>query len=203
MSQSIPVTPQAPKGASNTTKVVVATTVALAFISFYGTAASPVPVWHEISLAGSTLSESTYPVTGTYPDWGQGATASSTKTLLTNVSQLSSTTPVFQYYAYKAAYTDSSGNQYMMIPDGANVLPTGAVLTAQPLATSTGLSANDADTVVEVVINLLVGASRGGGNNTTLQGVSDSVNDSVSLRLTTPPNYVPAGTTATGYGPCQ
>ncbi len=39
MSQSIPVTPQAPKGASNTTKVVVATTVALTFITFWQAAA--------------------------------------------------------------------------------------------------------------------------------------------------------------------
>ena len=39
MSQSIPVTPQAPKGASNTTKVVVATTVALSFITFWQAAA--------------------------------------------------------------------------------------------------------------------------------------------------------------------
>jgi amino acid transporter len=39
MSQSIPVTPLAPKGASNTTKVVVATTVALTFITFWQAAA--------------------------------------------------------------------------------------------------------------------------------------------------------------------
>ncbi len=39
MSQSIPVTPQALKGASNTTKVVVATTVALTFITFWQAAA--------------------------------------------------------------------------------------------------------------------------------------------------------------------
>src|ERR1700733_14947464 len=39
MSQSIPVTPQTPKGASNTTKVVVATTVALTFITFWQAAA--------------------------------------------------------------------------------------------------------------------------------------------------------------------
>ncbi len=39
MSQSIPVTPQASKGASNTTKVVVATTVALTFITFWQAAA--------------------------------------------------------------------------------------------------------------------------------------------------------------------
>src|SRR6204780_4315962 len=39
MSQSIPVTPQASKGASNTTEVVVATTVALTFITFWKAAA--------------------------------------------------------------------------------------------------------------------------------------------------------------------
>ncbi len=177
----------------------------LVFLSFYGTSANPKPVWHHITFNASaaTLTDTTYPVTGTAPDWTQGTTSTATTTLLTNVAQLSSTTPVFRYYAYQSEYTDSSGNQYMLIPDGTNLVPGNSTPPNQPLATSSGLSASDAATTAEVVINLLVGSSSEVGLNTTLQSVDDSVTDAVSLRLTTPPDYVPSGSTATGYGPCQ
>jgi Tfp pilus assembly protein PilW len=176
----------------------------LVFISSYGTSASPVPVWHQITFNASTatLTDATYAVTGTSPDWGQGALATTT-TLLTNVAQLSSTIPVFQYYKYQPEYTDAGLNQYLMIPDGSNTVPISGATPNQPLATSSGLSAADGDTTVEVVINLLVGASAGTDHSTTLQSVSDPVTDTVSLRLTTPPDYAAAGTTPQGYGPCQ
>ena len=177
----------------------------LVFLSFSGTSANPVPVWHHIAFNSSaaTLTDTTYPVTGTAPDWSQGSSPTATTTLLTNVAQLASTTPAFQYYAYKPEYTDSSGNQYMLVPDGTNLVPGNSTAPNQRLATSAGLSASDAASTVEVVINLLVGSSSQVGLNTTLQSDEDSVTDAVSLRLTTPPDYVPSGSTPTGYGPCQ
>jgi Tfp pilus assembly protein PilW len=175
----------------------------LVFVSQYGTSASPIPVWHDITFdaSASTLTDNTYAVTGTSPNWQQGAQSGS-DTLLTNVVPLSST-PVFQYYAYQPAYTDSAGNQYMLILDGTNVVPGSGATPNQPLPTSAGLSATNAASVVEVAINLSVGASAGTDNSPTLQAVNSLVTDSVSLRLTTPPDYVPVGTTPTGYGPCQ
>ena len=110
---------------------------------------------------------------------------------------------MFQYYAYTPEYTDSSGNVYWIIPDGTNAVPiTGTVPANAPLSTTGGLSASDANNVVEVVINLSVGAT-GGLDNGALSSVNDEVSDSISLRLTTPPDYVSAGSSATGYGPCQ
>jgi prepilin-type N-terminal cleavage/methylation domain-containing protein len=177
----------------------------LVFLSFFGTAANPTPVWHKLTFnsAAATLTDSSYNVSGTGPNWTQGSLISTT-TVLTNVAQQTSTTPAFQYYAYQTAYTDAGGNVYWMIEDGSNVQPgTTNTTPSSPLSASAGLSAADASNVVEVVVNLLVGASSATLNNPSLHAVDDSVTDAISLRLTTPPDYVPAGTTATGYGPCQ
>jgi hypothetical protein len=174
----------------------------LIFLSFYGTAATPTPVWHQLTFnsAASTLTDSSYNVAGTGPNWTQG-TLISTQTVLTNVTRQGST-PVFQYFAYQPEYTDPSGDVFWTIPDGGNTVPvTGAALPAAPL--STPLSGSDADKVVEVLVNLQVGASVSSLNNATLTAVGDPVTDAVSLRSTTPPNQVQAGTTAQGYGPCQ
>jgi prepilin-type N-terminal cleavage/methylation domain-containing protein len=175
----------------------------LVFLSYFGDVANPTPIWHQLTFnsTAGTLIDTTYNVTGTAPDWTQGTLIART-TLLTNVSQLG-TTPVFQYYAYTAEYTDSAGNVYWIIPDGTNAVPiTGTVPASAPLSTSSGLSASDAGNTVEVVINMSVGAS-GGLSNTSLTAVNDPVTDSISLRLTTPPDYVQSGATQAGYGPCQ
>ena len=90
------------------------------------------------------------------------------------------------------------------MPDGTNLPPGGTGTPPNtPLSTSPSLSLADASNTVEVVINLLVGASSERLNNPNLTAVFAPVTDSVSLRLTTPPDSVAAGTTATGYGPCQ
>lgn len=176
----------------------------LVFLSFYGTAASPTPIWHQLTFNSttSTLTDSSYNVAGTGPNWTQG-TLVSTQTVLTNVTRQASI-PVFQYFAYQPEYTDAAGDVFWTIPDGGNTVPvTGATLPAAPLPTASGLSAANADSVVEVLVNVLVGASSSSLNNPTLTAVSDPVTDAVSLRTTTPPNQVQAGTTAQGYGPCQ
>jgi hypothetical protein len=176
----------------------------LVFLSYFGDAANPTPIWHQLSFnsAARTLVDSTYNVTGTAPNWTQGTLIART-TLLTNVIQLGANA-VFQYYAYTPEYTDASGNVYWIIPDGTNAIPiTGTVPASAALSTASGLSAANAGNTVEVVINLSVGASSGGLSNSSLTGVNDPVTDSISLRLTTPPDYVPSGSTQAGYGPCQ
>ncbi len=178
----------------------------LIFLSYYGKSASPTPTWHVLSFASGSLTDTTYAVAGASPTWTQGAQQTTT-TLLTNVAQRTTSAgpvPVFQYYAYQSAGTDSAGDTYMIVPDGTNLAP-GATGTPPntPLSTATPMSASAANSVVEVVINLLVGPSSERLNNPGLTGTYDPVTDSVSLRLTTPPDYVPAGASASGYGPCQ
>jgi Tfp pilus assembly protein PilV len=179
----------------------------LAFVSFYGTSANPTPVWHQLTFSATarTLVDTTYSVAGTAPDWLQGTAVQSTNTLLSNVSRQAGNIPIFQYYGYQSVGADANGNTYWVIPDGTNANPlTGAIPAAAPLSTTSGLSADDAGNAVEVIINLLVGASSSTLNapasNTT---VNDSVTDAVSLRLTTPPNDEPPGGSSDDYGPCQ
>ncbi len=176
----------------------------LVFINYIGTSASPTPVWHDLSFnaTAKTLVDTTYNVTGTSPDWAPGTTVLSTNTMLTNAAQVNSTTPVFRYFAYTPEYTDTSGNVYWIIPDGTSAVPvTGTTPAASPLTTP--LSANDSNNAVEVVINLLVGPSASSLTNTSLAGVNDAVSDTISLRLTTPPDYVSSSVAATSFGPCQ
>jgi hypothetical protein len=124
--------------------------------------------------------------------------------MLSNVAQLPDGTPVFRYFAYKS-YADSSGNLYWIVPDGTNVNPlTGASVGALPLSTTGGLATADARTAVEVTISMLVGPTSESLNNTTLSSTLGApVSETLSLRLTTPPDYVPAGSSASSYGPCQ
>lgn len=192
------------------------TATKLVFISYYGSAAAPTPVWHVITFnaTSGTLTDTSYAVTanatydstGVPPAWTPASTATSTTTLLTNVSAQASGTPVFQYYEYAADGTDPSGDTYMIIPDGTNLAPgqTGTPPN-NPLNTSVtgGLSQAYADNTVEVMINLRAGPALENLNSPSETSADDSVTDAISLRLTTPPDYVPAGATAEGYGPCE
>jgi type II secretory pathway pseudopilin PulG len=66
---------------------------------------------HRIYLSGTTLYDATYNSSGGIaPHWTFPSTASSTRTLLTNVSQ-SGSTPIFQYYKYESGGTLSSTAQ--------------------------------------------------------------------------------------------
>jgi prepilin-type N-terminal cleavage/methylation domain-containing protein len=168
------------------------TASSLIFSEQYGNAASPTAVKHTITFNAST---------GTLTD----GSSSSTRTLLTNVSQ-SGSTPVFQYYAYAQprnsvgqVYTDSGGNAYMMLLDGTTAVPGSSTIpTPQPLTTP--LSTNDAENAVEVAITLQVGASGGTPENTTLSAAADTVDDSVVMRLTPAANHAGSGQS---FGPCQ
>ncbi len=174
----------------------------LMFVSQYGTAPSPTPIWHVIALNGTALTDSTYSVAGTAPSWTQGSALSPpSTTLLTNVLSAG-----FQYFAYQEPlqsngqpYTDGAGNPYMMLEDGINTVPGTSVRpAASPLATP--LSVTNAQQAAEVLINLVVGPGGGAGENTNIADAADTVSDAVVLRLTPAANHLGNGTT---FGPCQ
>jgi prepilin-type N-terminal cleavage/methylation domain-containing protein len=73
----------------------------LSFLHQSGSAVAPVPVLSKISLSGTTLSQSDYPVSGgAAPNWTFSETASSTTQLMTGVSAISASVPIFRYFAY-------------------------------------------------------------------------------------------------------
>jgi len=171
----------------------------LIFLSYTGDAVSPVPVWHELSLSGTTLTDTTYGVTASASGSGWTRSGSGTSTqVLTNVSA-QGTTPVFQYFAYQS-YLGTDGNYYWTIPDGTNPQPvTGATLSASALSTSgTGLSTANAANTVEVIITLNVGSTTAGASASS----SVPMTDSISLRLTTPPDFTSDSSSTGDYGPC-
>ncbi|MGZ4310872.1 MAG: PilW family protein [Solirubrobacteraceae bacterium] len=177
----------------------------LNFLSYTGGAANPTPVWHVLSYSGGTLTDSVYPAVYTAAStghtWTQGTPRTSQTTLLTNVTQQPGGVPVFQYYQYTTAYT-SGGNSYWYVPDGNNITP-GTTGSTPNSPVTTPLTAATAATVVEVDLNLFVGP--GGENlaNATLTSSFDPITDAISMRLTTPPDYVPSGSGSGSYLPCQ
>jgi hypothetical protein len=178
----------------------------IVFLSYYGKSANPTPTWHVLSFASGNLVDTSYNVTGSSPSWGQG-TLISAQTLLTNVSQQTSggtAVPVFQYYAYQADGQDANGDTYYVLEDGTNLPPSGSGTPPNSPLSTFPLTTSAANSVVEVRINLVVGPSASTLNNPNLADASDPVTDSVSLRLTTPPDYLPAGQTSPSlFGPCQ
>ncbi|MGH2981444.1 MAG: PilW family protein [Solirubrobacterales bacterium] len=130
------------------------------FLSQYGNGVNLTPVVHKVSFDSSTgkLTDETYAVTGTAPQWGREATPTSTKTLLTNVAE-SPGTPVFQYFS--------------LDPSVASPLPA-------------PLDYKEAGTTTEVRITLVVKPAGGSHQDTNL--VANTVTNSVLLRLTPIPN---------------
>jgi type II secretory pathway component PulJ len=184
----------------------------LVFVSQYGTSASPTPVEHKITYnsAAGTLTEYTYTVTGGSDptNWVFSSTPTNPagRLLLNHVTRIQTTgssptlLPVFQYFAYEP-YTDVNGNQAMMLLDGSAAVPgTTALPNPDPLpVTPSGLSAANAASTAEVMVNLLVGAQGGNFENTNLTSASDPVTDSIVLRFTPPAN---AAGSSTNFGPC-
>ena len=87
----------------------------------------------------------------------------------------------------------------MIVLDGLNTVP-GPTTFPNPDPLTVPLSAVDAPNTVEVLINLVLGASGAPGQNPALTGVNDTITDGVLLRLTPPDNQVAAGA---NFGPCQ
>jgi type II secretory pathway pseudopilin PulG len=178
----------------------------LAFVSYIGTSDTPQAVWHDVTYdpVNHTLTDNTSPATYVSNSTGSYWTTAGPSTpvqLLQNVQQLNTGEPVFQYFGYES-FPDANNNLYWAIPDGSTTNPlSGAALQPSPYATPLGANATK---TVEVEIDMLVGPTSETLNNSNLTStLGDPVTDTVSLRLTTPPDFTPAGTSASGYGPCQ
>jgi hypothetical protein len=133
----------------------------VSFLSHTGSAVSPTPDKHVVTLAGGTLTESVYPATGgSAPTWTFAASPSSTRQLLTGVGAASvgspaSSVPLFRYFAYQ-----------------------GAQLSATPLPTP--LSAANAALAAEVTVSFSASPS---STPVSDSHASVSVSDSAIMRL--------------------
>ncbi len=205
---------------NNVTPILPGSTATnLMFVSQYGTGASLTPVEHIVSFNASpgTVTDATYAETGVTtnsngsPVYTFASTPTTTRTVLTDVSQTTNPNPppqyvpVFQYFSYQepmngsTPYTDSAGDPYMMLLDGTSAVPGTSVIPApSPLAVP--LSSTDAANAAEVVTSLSVGPVGGTGENTHLADVSDPVSDGVVLRLTPAANHAGGGAV---FLPCQ
>ena len=74
------------------------TGTSITFLSKSGSAVGPTPDLHTISLSGSTLRETVFPMTGTAPNWTPLGTPLSNAALLTNVSAPGGA--IFRYYDF-------------------------------------------------------------------------------------------------------
>jgi Tfp pilus assembly protein PilW len=131
----------------------------LRFLHQSGSAVAPTPVWSEISLTGTTLSQTDYAVTGAAPNWSRSGTALSTVQLMTGVSPISASVPIFRYFAY------SNGQ-----------------VSTTPLATPLGTNAASA---VQVNVALQTAPSKTVAADTNAE---TEIQDAALLRLT-PPAY--------------
>lgn len=85
------------------------TSTMLSFLHKSGSAVALTPVLSKISLTGTTLSQSDYPVTGgAAPYWTFAENPTSTVELMTNVSPITSGAPIFTYYAYENGQISST-----------------------------------------------------------------------------------------------
>jgi hypothetical protein len=134
----------------------------LKFARAYGSAVSPTPVMSEVKLVGSELVIWEYPVTGgSTPEWTFNETTPTTKrALLTNVTTVSSSVPIFRYYAY------NNGTATIPLTVGTN-----------------GLTEEQADSVVKVDITVKVVSP---GAPVTDTNSSTTVQDSAYLRFSSP-----------------
>jgi Tfp pilus assembly protein PilW len=137
------------------------TSTMLSFIHQSGSAVAPEPVLSRITLAGTSLSQSDYPVAGgAAPNWTFAETASSTAQLMTGVSVISASVPIFRYFSY------SNGT-----------------VSTTPLAASP-LGENAAKTVqVDIAFKAAPGKTVAGDTN-----AQTAIQNAALLRLT-PPGY--------------
>jgi Tfp pilus assembly protein PilW len=133
----------------------------LRFVHQTGSAVAPTPVLSEIIYSGGTLTQSDFASTGgTSPNWTFSKTASSTKTLLTDVSPTPPSSSIFSYYAY-------SGGTISETPQETPLSEVGALLTVEVHA---ALTAEPENTPVADA------------------GAAASIQNSTTLRLT-PPSF--------------
>jgi prepilin-type N-terminal cleavage/methylation domain-containing protein len=143
---------------SGGTSGATSTGSSISFLSQPGSAVSPTPDKHVITLSGTTLSESVYPaISGTAPGpWTFSPTASLTRQLLTNVTAPSGV--MFRYFAF-----------------------VNGQLSTTSLPTSPSLSATDA--AHTAIVSISFASSPTGGASNFDPNSPISFTDSADLRL--------------------
>lgn len=137
------------------------TPTTLKFVHASGGAAVPVPVLSEIRLTGTTLSQTDYAYTsGNPPAWVFNLANPITRPLMTHVSQISPTQPIFTYY------------------ESANGGVSSAPLTALPTLGSTNASRT-------IYVRVAFKVAPTGGTNAEA-ATPAQFQGSATLRLTTP-----------------
>jgi Tfp pilus assembly protein PilW len=126
-----------------------------------GSAVAPTPIETKISLSGTTFTQSDYAGSGTPPNW-TFATTGSTTTLMTGVSAISESIPVFRYYGYSQGQVSST-----------------------PFSTTSSLGTENAPKTVQVSIAFQAAP---GTTPISDSGAKTGIQDVALLRLT-PPAY--------------
>lgn len=109
------------------------TGTSLVFIHQTGSAVQPTPIRSVVSLSGTTLSQSDYPMSGgTAPNWTFAAKASSTNTLLTGVSPTSPSSSIFSYFAYSKGTISTTPQATPLEGNSLLTVEVRAALTAAP-----------------------------------------------------------------------
>jgi prepilin-type N-terminal cleavage/methylation domain-containing protein len=119
----------------------------------------PIPVKSEILLSGTTLSQKDYAATTTAAPWSFAATPASTTTLMTGVSPISASIPVFRYFKY------ASGK-----------------VSTTPLAVP--LSAVEAEKAVQVTVAFKVGPLKNALSATSDPNAATPIQNSALMRFT-------------------
>lgn len=113
----------------------------ITFLHQTGSAVSPTPVKSTIALAGTTLSQLDYAATGgTAPEWQFSTTPTST-VLMTGVSPLSPSVPLFRYFAYDEGEVSDTPLSTPLGGDAATVVQVNVAFKTAPMSASI---ANDA-----------------------------------------------------------
>lgn len=118
----------------------------------------PIPVKSEIVLSGTTLTQNDYAATTTAAPWSFAATASST-TLMTGVSPISASIPVFRYFKYASGKVSTTS-------------------LAVPLSTV------EAEKAVQVTVAFKVGPLKNALSTTSDPNAATPIQNSALMRFT-------------------
>jgi prepilin-type N-terminal cleavage/methylation domain-containing protein len=111
----------------------------LSFLHQSGSAVAPVPILSKISLTGTTLSQSDYPVSGgAAPNWTFSETASSTVQLMTGVNPISASVPIFRYFAYSNGQVSETPLATPLEKNAASAVQVDVTFKATPTTTVNG-----------------------------------------------------------------
>lgn len=121
------------------------TATSISFTTRAGSAVNPIPDLRQVTLSGTNLTETVYPVSGgTAPTWSFSPTPSSTRTLLTNVSAPGNVP--FRYYRFQ----NSQLTEIAAPLDATEASLTAQVSVTLTAAPSTGTNVQDPNSPITI-----------------------------------------------------